>query len=48
MEVISNAAAAKKVYSKPRLVVYGGLEELTLTEADNNNKNDKFGNFKTL
>lgn len=47
MEVISNAPPAKKPYAKPRLVVYGRLEELTLTEAENNNKNDRFGNLKT-
>jgi hypothetical protein len=47
MEVTSNAPPAKKGYRKPRLVVYGRLEELTLTEAENNNMNDMFGNFKT-
>jgi hypothetical protein len=31
---------ARRSYAPPRLVVYGRLEELTLTVQDNMNKND--------
>jgi hypothetical protein len=31
---------ARRSYGPPRLVVYGRLEELTLSVADNMNKND--------
>lgn len=31
---------ARRSYLPPRLTVYGRLEELTLTVADNMNKND--------
>jgi hypothetical protein len=48
MEAPLSTHRAKRPYTKPRLVVYGRLEELTLTEAENNNMNDMFGNFKTL
>jgi hypothetical protein len=39
---------AKMPYAKPRLVVYGRLEELTLTEVEVNPMNDMFGNWKTV
>jgi hypothetical protein len=48
MEAPLSTPAAKQPYAKPRLVVYGRLDELTLTEVDNNNMNDMFGNLKTL
>ena len=48
MEATVSTPPAKQPYAKPRLVVYGRLEELTLTEAENNHKNDMFGNMKTL
>ncbi len=47
MEAPLSNAAARKPYARPRLVVYGRLEALTLTEAENTNKNDMFNNFKT-
>lgn len=31
---------ARRSYAPPRLVIYGRLEELTLTVNDNMNKND--------
>jgi hypothetical protein len=48
MEAPLSTRGTRQPYAKPRLVVYGRLEELTLTEAENNNMNDMFGNFKTL
>lgn len=35
-----SADHARRPYAPPRLVVYGRLEELTLTVAENMNKND--------
>lgn len=32
--------STRRTYAPPRLVVYGRLEELTLTVQDNMNKND--------
>jgi hypothetical protein len=37
----------RRAYTRPRLVVYGRLEELTLTEVQQNPMNDMFDNFKT-
>jgi hypothetical protein len=38
----------RKAYTTPRLVVYGSVHELTRTEVNTNQRNDMFGNFKTL
>lgn len=37
---MENADRTRRPYAPPRLVVYGRLEELTLTVNDNKNKND--------
>lgn len=38
----------RRPYCKPVLVVYGRVEELTLTDAPIGGKNDMFGNLKTV
>jgi hypothetical protein len=37
---MENADRTRRPYAPPRLVVYGRLEELTLTVSDTMNKND--------
>jgi hypothetical protein len=37
----------RRPYSRPRLVVYGPLAELTLTVSEANRMNDMFGPLKT-
>jgi hypothetical protein len=48
MDGTVSTPSAKQTYSKPRLVVYGSLAELTLTEVEVNPMNDMYGNFKTI
>lgn len=48
MERAVSDTERRKPYAKPRLVVYGPLEALTLTDVNNENKNDMFNNLKTL
>jgi hypothetical protein len=48
MESTLSTPPHRQPYAKPRLVVYGRLDELTLTEVEVNPRNDMFGNFKTI
>jgi hypothetical protein len=40
--------APRRPYARPRVVVYGTLSDVTLTEVEVNPRNDMFGNFKTI
>lgn len=47
---MQTAERARRPYAPPRLVVYGRLEELTLTQSNDKNKNDALqgqNNLKT-
>jgi hypothetical protein len=47
---MESTGQARRAYAAPRLVVYGRLEELTLTVSANMNKNDAIqggNNLKT-